>query len=737
MDKPEINEIVANCDSEPIHLLGRIQPHGALLCFDADGRLIARSVNALAWLGAVPEIGESITDAHLSPLSRQTIRAALADREMTSESVECKGVTGERFDLIMHWSGDTLVVEFEQISLKSPAATQFALFAQRAIQRLQAARHDDVPQLLQAAAEAIRAMTGFDRVMGYRFMADGSGEVIAEAKRDELTPYLQQRYPASDIPQQARRLYVLNPIRQIADVNAQAVAIEPAVHPESGVPFDLSYSVLRSVSPIHLEYLRNMGVAASMSVSIVRDGQLWGLFACHHMSPYRASHAVRLSSTVLTQVVSILIAQIEAQHRAEADRRIHELRTRIAGELAQAESPIAGLVRAAPEIAALVDCEAVALVVDNEVVMRGKPTAASRETLLELAQHVANTRVDQFASACVGEALPHELAQGLAVGRVAGCLAIQMLGDSRITIIWLRDELVETIHWAGPPDKVVAQGPNGPRLTPRGSFEVWKQTVTGRSRDWSEFDQLAARELRSILQEIALVQMRESERARTTLLATLGHDLRDPIQTINMAMLLMGRGLASGNDTVKRVEGSTRRMQSLIGYILDVSRIRSGMGLGLKRVDVGLRDLLESVAEQTRLAHPGMALEMQLAAELGDAHIDADRLAQAIANLLGNARKHGDTRAPVTLTAMLVNGDPCIEIRNRLLEKPTVPFERLLDPFKSGSLDNPANRGGLGLGLYIAQAIVKGHDGTLTGRFADGEAVIRIVLPREVAQATE
>ncbi len=730
LNKPEIAEIVANCDREPIHLLGRVQPHGALLCFDTQGCLLARSANAREWLGAVPELGEPITDLHLSPLSRQTIRAALADREMTSESVECKGASGERFDLIMHWTDDTLVVEFEQISLKSPAATQFALFAQRAIQRLQAARHENVGQLLQAAAEAIRAMTGFDRVMGYRFMADGSGEVIAETRRDDLPAYLQQRYPASDIPQQARRLYVLNPIRLIADVNAEPVPIEPPLHPQTGMPFDLSHSVLRSVSPIHIEYLRNMGVAASMSVSIIRDGKLWGLFACHHMTPYRASHAVRLSSTVLTQIVSILVGQIEATQRADADRRIHDLRARIAGELAQADAPLAGLARAAPDIAALVDCEAVALVVDHEVVLRGKHAdAVCRETLLELAQHMARTRVDHLACSSAADALPETLAQGLAASRAAGCLAIQMQGDSRITIVWLRDELVETIHWAGPPDKVVAQGPNGPRLTPRGSFEVWKQTVTGRCRDWSEFDQLAARELRSILQEIALVQMRESERARTTLLATLGHDLRDPIQTINMAMLLMGRGLASGNDTVKRVEGSTRRMQSLIGYILDVSRIRSGMGLGLKREDAPLRELLESVAEQTRLAHPGMMLDVHIDGDLGNAYIDPDRLAQALTNLLGNARKHGDAREGVTLAATLTSEGPRIEIRNRLLERPAAPFERLLDPFKSGSLDNPSNRGGLGLGLYIAHAIVKGHDGTLTGAFSDDEACIRIVLP--------
>jgi chemotaxis family two-component system sensor kinase Cph1 len=729
MRNEPLSEIIANCDQEPIHALGLIQPHGALLCLDQRGRVLAMSTNAPALLGPLPVLGEPLTDGHLTPLSRQTLLAALAEPTIPLETVECEGVSGQRFDLITHWSGDTLVAEFEQVAANSPPASQFALYAQRAIQRLQAGRYANAAELLQSAAEAIRTMTGFDRVMGYRFLPDGSGEVIGETRRDDLPSYLHQRYPAGDIPAQARRLYVLNPIRQIVSVDAVPVAILPSLHPLTHAPYDLSYSVLRSVSPIHIEYLKNMGVGASMSISIVVDGQLWGLLACHHTTAHRASHAVRLSCTVLTMVVSILISQIEARQRALDEHRLQDLRTKIAAELAQADEPLMGLVTASADVAALIDCESVMAVVDREVVALGKTRANDVEKLRALAEHMNVTRQDLLLTQSLATELPDLGAICTPEGPVAGCLAIQIVGDARITIIWLRGELVETINWAGPPDKVIGCGPNGARLTPRGSFEVWKQTVRGRSREWTGMDRSAARELKVILQDVALHRMREAERARTTLLATLGHDLRDPLQAINMAVQLMGRGLATSNDTAKRVEGSTRRMQSLINYILDVSRIRSGVGLGLTRERVALTDLLESIVEQNQLAHPNITIVTQFADDLGEVLVDPDRFNQALTNLISNARQHGDTAFPVELTAHTNGKTKIIEVRNRLVEKPAASFDRLTDPFKSGSLDNASNRGGLGLGLYIASAIIKGHDATLAGSFADMSARIVIVFP--------
>jgi two-component system, chemotaxis family, sensor kinase Cph1 len=506
------------------------------------------------------------------------------------------------------------------------------------------------------------------------------------------------------------------------------------VNPETQAPFDLSHSVLRSVSSVHIEYLKNMGVGASMSVSIIVDGKLWGLFACHHMQALRASHAVRLSCTVLTQVVSILISQTEARLRLSHDHRALELGQNVASDLTHADDFAAGLAGAASAIVDLVDCDAAFAVVAQEILPLRGAGAIPRTQLMALAAHMADARADVLVSSSWSRDLAGLEPPPTESGAAAGVLAVQVGGDVPVAVIWIRDELVETINWAGPPDKVVAQGPNGPRLTPRGSFEVWKQTVTGSSREWSEADQRAARELRAVLQDIALQRMREAERARTTLLATLGHDLRNPLQAINMAMLLMGRGLATSTDTARRVEGSTRRMQSLINYILDVSRIRSGLGLGLSRQLVSLRDVIESTVEQNRLAHPGVTISTRMPDDIGDAFVDPDRFSQALTNLISNARQHGDIAYPIELTARADASSQTVEISNHLRDKPTVSFDRLLDPFKSGSLNNANNRGGLGLGLYIANAIIKGHDAQLDGRFEQSQARVSIRLERMHAQ---
>ncbi|MGI4813736.1 MAG: GAF domain-containing protein [Janthinobacterium lividum] len=714
-----------SCEHEPIHALGTIQSHGALLCFDGAGRLIAISRTAAQWLGPLPPLGECLADGHLDPLSRQAIAAALRAVSPSIESRECTNARGQRFDLVLHWSSGMLMAEWEHVGADAPAAAHYAILAQQAIHQLQQRDYETVAELLQATVNAVRSMTGFDRVMGYRFLEDDSGEVIAEAKRDDLGSYLRQRYPAADIPAQARRLYLVNPIRQIASVDAVPVPIEPPASSLNGMPYDLSHSILRSVSPIHVEYLKNMGVAASMSISLVSNNRLWGLIACHHLSDHRSSYAVRLSCGVITHVVSILIERVEFKRRTQAEQRIRALARNIAETLTQAKDASAGLSRASAEIAQLIDCDAVSIVVDDQVPY--PPDCPDRQGLLELAAHMASESHEQLLAQSMTAELAHLPRPLTASGEAAGLLAIQLMGEARITVVWLRDELVKTINWAGSPDKIVALGPNGPRATPRGSFELWQQTVRGSSRAWSSIDRFAARELKSVLQDVELDRLRSGDRQRMTLLAMLGHDLRDPLQAIQFAVDLMDRGLASSSDTSKRVEGSTRRMQSLINYILDVSRIRSGIGLHLTRSICSLDDVLSATVEQARLTHPGMTMLVD-SDELGDAELDPDRFVQALSNLLGNARQHGDISAPVRIVGRRVDGLCSIEICNRTLNQQHVPLKRLVDPFKSASFNNANNRTGLGLGLYIANAIIVGHGARLSAEFDANEARFTVTL---------
>jgi two-component system, chemotaxis family, sensor kinase Cph1 len=715
---------IESCDREPIHALGLIQGHGALLAFDRDGFSIARSANAMSFLGQVPDFGMKITEAHFDQPARDAIARGLEDPDALGEVVQCVGPGGRRFDIATHWSDGVLLVEWESKLLNVLPTTHYANLVQQSIQRLQRSAASSLEQLLQVATDAIRTLTGFDRVMAYRFLPDGSGSVSAESKRAQLAPYLHLRYPAGDIPAQARRLYVLNPIRHIADVADAPVAIEHAVSLANG-PLNLTYSTLRSVSPVHIEYLKNMGVGASMSVSIVVDDKLWGLIACHHMEPLLVLHAVRVSCTVLAQVLSITVERNELSQRALAESRIADLRGQVADALASAEDATAGLLAANHAMRGLISCDALSVLVGQRV--GSFPANLDRAAAIKVADYMSDHHKDLLVTDCVSRDVPELVGLHVEINDAPGILAIQLSGAPAITIIWWRAELVQTVHWAGQPDQILAASSNGEHLRPRKSFEIWKETVRGSSQSWDATDRFAARELKAILQEVALNHIRVAEQERAALLAIMGHDLRDPLQAIDMVVTLMGRGLVSGGDGAKRIEYSSQRMQSLIAYILDVSRLRTGVGLAMDLRSLALSPLLYATFERAQEAHPGIEMNVEIG-DLGDCEVDADRLVQAISNLLSNARHHGDMRFPIQVSASRCGDERRIAITNRIPAGASFAPGPMASPFNGSSSKNPRNKTGLGLGLYIAKAIAVGFGGTLDVARIGDDARFTIVL---------
>jgi light-regulated signal transduction histidine kinase (bacteriophytochrome) len=719
---------IQNCDQEPIHALGLIQGHGALVAFDQNGRVVAHSANASSLIGPLPAIGMQTSDAQFDAIARDVVARSLADPRLSIETVACRGANDQLFDLVAHWSDGLLLLEWEAKPADAPSATHYATLLQGAMQQLQRNAEFSVADLLQIATHAVQMLTGFDRVMAYRFLPDDSGEVIAESRPADMAPYLGLRYPAGDIPAQARRLYVLNPIRHIADVHAQTVAIEPALDPQTGHPLNLSHSILRSVSPIHIEYLKNMGVTASMSISIIVEGKLWGLIACHHRVPLSVSHAVRLSCTVLTQVLAIMVERTELSQRGQAENRIENLRGQIADALASSEDATAGLLAANAALLNLIPSDGLSVVVGQRV--GSFPAHLDRMAAIRVADFLTDSHQDLLATDSIVRDAPQLDGLHGQASNTSGLLAIQMSsGEIPITLIWWRVELVETIQWAGSQDKITAAGPNGGGLRPRASFEIWKETVRGTSRAWSNVDRFAARELKSILQDVALNQLRALEQERSALLAVMGHDLRDPLQAIDLVVTMMGRGLMSPDDSAKRIGHSTQRMQSLIAYILDVSRLRTGLGLAMTLQSSDLGQLLAITLHQAQLSHPGIEMEINLA-KLGDACVDKDRLVQAVSNLLSNARHHGDLRFPIQVHAYSDGNQHRIEIKNRIAQGQEFNPGPMTSEFKASSTGNPRNKAGLGLGLYIANAIAVGHGGALESRLVDRDVQFTIVLAR-------
>ena len=717
-----------NCDQEPIHTLGFVQSQGVLVAFSKEGNVVARSRNADSLLDAVPKLGVPADNKSFDKIARSSIAKALAQPELPLEIAVCYGARRSKFDLVMHWSGDLLIAEWESRPSDAPSGPHYASLVQRAMQKLQLGVTFSLDRLLQVACDIVQDLSGFDRVMAYRFLPDGSGEVVAEALKADATTYLHHRFPAADIPEQARRLYILNPVRLIADVVSVPVPIDHLLAPSTHTGLDLSNSVLRSVSPIHIEYLRNMGIGASMSTSIVVGGKLWGLIACHHAQPLHVSYGLRLSCTVLTQMLAIMVERSELSQRAVAEVRIENLRGEIAEALALAEDATAGLLAANDALHSLIASEGLSIVVGQRV--GSFPDTVDRTDAIGVAEYMTTGHQEYLVTDCVVRDFPALDNATSIARRFPGILAVQIKGETTITIIWWRAELAETINWAGPPGKLVVSGPDGDRLTPRLSFESWLEVVRGVGKAWSHIDQFAARELKMILQEVALNHIRAVEHERTALLAILGHDLRDPLQAIDMAVALMGRGLVTTGDSAKRIAYSSQRMQSVISYILDVSRLKQGVGLALKLKSVAMTSFLTTLLKETQLAFPGIEMDLCIA-DMGDAAIDEDRLVQAMSNLLSNARQHGEMRFPIRVNAYCTGAEHRIEIVNRLpVGHCFVPMS-MASPRRATSSVNARNKSGLGLGLYIANAIVVGHGGRLESAALSNDVCFTIVLKRE------
>ena len=575
---------LTNCDREPIHRLGLIQDFGALIAVTADWIVAHRSANCAAVLGldAPLGIGERLADL-VAPEALADLREALAlaDEGETVERLFGLDLLGRRrlFDVALHRSKSVTIIEIEPHSRES--YSQHLGILRPVMERLQ--RFTDITDLTEEAARALKRLLGFDRVMVYRFHPDLSGEVIAEAKEEHLGSFLHLRYPKTDIPQQARELYLRNLIRIISDIHATPVPIEPATG-LTGEPLDLSLSTLRAVSPIHIEYLKNMGVGASLSISIVIKGRLWGLFACHHYSARVLPYSLRTTAELFAQLFSLqleLAISTAGSRVAEHGRELHD---RLMRRLVGGQSLVENLSALDGIIGQVIPHDGSSALVDGTYTARG---AAPGETEFRELVPSLNTA---SASQVIGTDSLAELLPGAAVfaDRACGALIIPVSRRPRDYVVLWRRELPQVVQWAGKPEKETEYGPNGPRLSPRKSFEAWQESVSGKSAPWTTEELAIAEHLRVTLLEVILRmnedQMQERARAQAQqdlLIAELNHRVRNILTLIrglisqsrgegisvnHFADLIGGRirALALAHDNITRQQWSAASLHELI-----------------------------------------------------------------------------------------------------------------------------------------------------------------------------
>lgn len=519
---------LSNCAREPIHVPGAIQPHGVLLGLrEPDLTVVQVSANLADLLGVTPDgaLGRPVTDVIRGELAEALVEAAGAPTDPSEHyplpsMVE---VDGEpvAVDALLHRSDGLMVVEIEPGAGPLTFSSAYRTTRQ-AVGRIN--RATEPTELYRVAAEEVRRLTGFDRVMVYRFDSEWNGEVVAEDRLESLNSFHGLRYPATDIPAQARELYRRNWLRLITDVGYRPAPLVPVDNPATGRPLDLSHSTLRSVSPIHVEYLKNMGVSASMSISLMNRGELWGLIACHHYSgPHRPPYEVRAASEFLGQTLSLrLMATLEA----DEVRRAVQARDRLAALTAitakEALPAARALTVGTTSVLDLVPATGAAVSLDG--VYSASGDVPPEDVVRDLVHRVqaADGQADVVALDSVPTSHP-ALAEHVAT--MCGALVMVLSPDQ--FVVWTRPEQLRTVEWGGDPhNKAIARREGDTvRLSPRKSFERWQETVRLRSTPWTAAETELAGQLRHNLRDALYGRARRLATVAETLQRSMLPDL--------------------------------------------------------------------------------------------------------------------------------------------------------------------------------------------------------------------
>ncbi|MBW5252145.1 GAF domain-containing protein [Streptomyces sp. P01-B04] len=717
------------CVREPIHRLGMIQSHGTLLAVEADtGTVDTAALNTLSLLGIAAEelVGGPITRV-LSPEHWAEALQVCAQHDAAGlvlpVSVDVAGAP-RMLDVTAHRQGPLVVLEYESRAVAAPHFPHFYQAVRRALTRLRSST--TAVECCQAAAREIRALTGFDRVVAYRFDGEnGPGEVVAEDVTEGREPWLGLWFPASDIPPQARRLYRDNWIRVIADVDDTSVGLHPPLRAGSDLPLDLSNSVLRTVSGFHLEYLRNIDVKSSMSVSVLREGELWGLIACHGYAAVTIPPEMRAACEFFGVAFSLQLAVIEEREQAEAltasRERLGRIISRVTSELE--DSLLAG-------DDALRDL----LHADGAVLCRGGHSTISGMSVPPALLEALRVRAAGPAPGTVWstDRLSEEpdAPDDLAEDGPAGVLMVTLSGSGDY-LAWFREARPTARQWATDPSRPVQVGPRGERLTPRGSGAVFRAVVHGQCLPWTPTDRATAHELWRTLTGVVLRHEAElaalNERLRISnsdldsFAHVVAHDLKEPLRGISNAatFVIEDAGAELDATTVRRMHTMRRlagRMDDLLDSLLHFARLGRG---GLHRTRVPLDRVLDSALDVAgeRLAEAHVRVVRH---DLPEVYADEARLYEVLVNLLVNAAKYAsdrDDRAVEVLVAMLrppAGGPPqqTVVVRDNGIGIPPDQQREVFELFRR--LHGQGERGGgTGVGLAIVRRIVERHGGEL------------------------
>lgn len=736
---------LSNCDREPIHIPGHIQAHGVLLALDPSRLVILQaSDNTLQYLGVpVETLLDKQVDALLGAEQLGFLRDSLRTERLEDNPLYLftAHVLGSGpFHVIVHLHGGLLVMELEPMRPTTMRQPDFYELMKRSVARFQSAR--TVREFCQMVTEEVRRVSGYDRVMIYKFQKDWSGHVIAEDMARDLgiPSYLDLHYPASDIPSQARALFLLNTVRMLPDAKYAPSRVVPELNPLIGKPLDMSFAFLRGASRMYTEYLVNMGVRASLTLAISSGDQLWGLVACHHYSPRQVPYDVRTACEFLSRVVSLQVVDKGRHEESRYRERMSEVHSCIVQSVAREEHLVEVLTGCRPGLRDFLDSGGVAVLAEGECRLLGTTPSEPQVRLL-----VEWLRSSQGTEVFSTDALPQLYPAAKSFKDTAcGVLAVPISRQRGEYVLWFRPEEIRTVNWGGDPYKPVEVGPLGDRLTPRKSFELWSQTVQGHSLPWLDVELEAARRLRESLTEIIFRRSEEISRLNLELFRSnqdldsfayvASHDLKEPLRGIYNYATFLTEDYAQTLDEEGRRKLATvirlsKRMQVLIDSLLHFSRLgKSPLHPELLPLGPLVDEALEMV--ETRLKETGAGVSVPR--PLPTVQADRTGLLEVYANLLSNALKYNDKPERRVEVGSVAAGEPgfpkeaegfahCFYVKDNGIGIPESSREEIFRIFKRLHSHEEFG-GGTGAGLTIVKKVVERHGGRiwLTSREGEG-----------------
>ena len=718
---PDFQVDLTNCDREPIHIPGQIQSHGFMIVLDQEGKIRFFSDNIQNF---IPRIEKNLLDKSIeylenffenTPLNNMLAQVLHLGRINGYEQINPYQVTilGKRFYLIISRSAQYEVLEFEPDG--SAANIDVQKLIGRSVSEMLADKN--LQNLLNNTAVQVKSIIHYDRVMIYRFADDGHGEVVAEARNEELESWLGLHYPASDIPKQARELYKLNLTRLIADVST--VPSKIFADPIQTDPLDLTWSQLRAVSPIHIQYLKNMGVASSFSISLIYKKELWGLVACHSYTPRFIDFKSRESAKLIGQILSSALEFRQDEENQIIQDGFKNALDILSKNLQSNDNIADALTADAVNILGLTQAAGAALIYEKKIIRLGiTPSQEQIEKLVDWAVEYCDDQI------CTITNLSAIYPEAEAYRDVAsGVLLCQLTKELKEYVIWFKPEHVQTIKWAGNPDKPVELNENGLlQISPRHSFEVWSQNVKGISESWRHEEvQSATRLKEEIIYAINLKagalrllneRLRVAYEELDSFSYTISHDLKNPIAAIKSYSQLLGRVKEYGDrerGMAAKIAERADQMSFMISEVLNYSRI------GRQAIDfrkVNATNLISDIVKDLDIIYDTEKLKITIG-ETPDLQGDPLMILQIFSNLIGNAVKYSQDadEARVHIEGKASETEVCYEVRDNGLGMAQADIPKIFELFNR--LSDVSHIEGSGVGLAIVKRIIDKHKGRI------------------------